>query len=120
MVVISSGYHGDPFKGYRGVTHIDPLPPTIFNVVVDGVLRHWVMELSREEAVTDGFGIAGGNMATFFYVDVILLASMKAERPHQEFSALNNFFDRVVLRTNVGEILSMVCKTCQPVGGKSY
>ena len=42
MVSRSGGYYGDAFKGARGVTHGDPLSPTIFNVVVDAVVHHWV------------------------------------------------------------------------------
>ena len=43
MIVASSGgYYGTAFQGARGVTHVDPLSPTIFNVVVDAVVRHWV------------------------------------------------------------------------------
>ena len=56
MVARVSGYHRETFKGYREVTHEDPLPPTIFNVVVDAVLRQWVTEVAREEAGPDGFG----------------------------------------------------------------
>ena len=38
------------FKGFLGVTQGDPLSTTIFNVVVDAVLRHWVtlVEISEE------------------------------------------------------------------------
>ena len=42
MVARSSGYYGEAFKGARGVTQGDPLSPTIFNVVVDTVVRHWI------------------------------------------------------------------------------
>ena len=42
MVARAGGYYGTAFKGERGVTQVDPLPPTIFNVVVDAVVRHWV------------------------------------------------------------------------------
>ena len=42
-VVARAGiYYGTGFKGGRGVTQGDPLSPTIFNVVVDAVVRHWV------------------------------------------------------------------------------
>ena len=33
------------FKGFRGVTQGDPLSPSLFNVVVDAVVRHWVEEM---------------------------------------------------------------------------
>ena len=44
---------GIGFKGERGVIQGDPLSPTIFNVVVDVVVRHWVT-LAVEEAETRG------------------------------------------------------------------
>ena len=49
MVARAEGYYGAAFKGARGVTHGDPLSPTIFNVVVDVVVRHWVT-LTVEDA----------------------------------------------------------------------
>ena len=42
MVAIAGGYYGTAFGGARGITQGDPLSPTIFNVVVDAVVRHWV------------------------------------------------------------------------------
>ena len=42
MVVRAEGYSRKGFKGERGLTQGDPLSPTIFNVVVDAVVRHWV------------------------------------------------------------------------------
>ena len=42
MVAMASGYYREAFKGERGVTQGDPLYPTIFNVGVDRVVRHWV------------------------------------------------------------------------------
>ena len=50
MVARAGGYYGDTFKGARGVTQGNPLSPTIFNVVVDVVVRHWVtMALNEAE-----------------------------------------------------------------------
>ena len=41
MVAQAGGDYGETFCGERGVTQGDPLLPTIFNVVVDAVVRHW-------------------------------------------------------------------------------
>ena len=38
----AGGYYGEAFKGARGFTEGDPLPPTIFNVVVGAVVQHWI------------------------------------------------------------------------------
>ena len=40
MVAKAGGYFGQPFKGYQGVMQGDLLFSTIFNVVVDAVIRH--------------------------------------------------------------------------------
>ena len=42
MEAKAGGHYGPAFQSYRGVTQGDPLSPTIFNVVVDAVIRHWV------------------------------------------------------------------------------
>ena len=47
MEEISGGYYGKAFKGARGVTQGDLLSPTIFNVVVDAVVRHWLEGLQN-------------------------------------------------------------------------
>ena len=52
MVARAGGYYGTSFGGERGVTQGDPLSPTIFNVVVDTFVRHWVhgfMEESKSQ-----------------------------------------------------------------------
>ena len=50
MVARAGGYYRESFKGARGVTQGDPLSPTIFNLVVDAVVRHWVtMALAKAE-----------------------------------------------------------------------
>ena len=46
----AGGYYGAAFKGARGVTQGDPLSPTIFNVVVGAVVRHWIDGLVAETA----------------------------------------------------------------------
>ena len=55
MVARAGGYYGDAFKGARSVMQGDPLPPTIFNVVVDAVVLHWVT-MALDEAEKRGGG----------------------------------------------------------------
>ena len=47
MVARVGGYYRAAFKEACGVTQGDPLSPTIFNVVVDAVVRHWVTVMSE-------------------------------------------------------------------------
>ena len=42
MMAKAGGYFGSTFKGYRGITQGKPLSPTIFNVIVEAVIRHWM------------------------------------------------------------------------------
>ena len=42
MVARAGGYYGTAFGGERVVTQGDPLSPTIFNVLVNVVVRNWV------------------------------------------------------------------------------
>ena len=41
MVARAGGYYVAPFRGEKGVTQVDPLSPTIFNVVVYSMVCHW-------------------------------------------------------------------------------
>ena len=39
------------------MTQGDPLPPNIFNMVMDAVIRHWVMVVTPTEAGMGGLGL---------------------------------------------------------------
>ena len=58
MAARSGGYYGTAFKGERGVTQGDQLSPTIFNVVVDAVVRHCLegLQAAKEEKGAKGGG----------------------------------------------------------------
>ena len=48
MAARAGGYYGTAFGGERGVTQGDPPSPTLFNVVVDAVVRHWLDGLRND------------------------------------------------------------------------
>ena len=44
------------FRVFGGVTQGDLMSPTIFNVVVDAVVRHWDSLVVEGEEVPEGWG----------------------------------------------------------------
>ena len=94
------------------MTQGDPLSPTIFNVVVDAVVRHWVT-LTVEEAETQGErGWEGRHQDALFYADDGMVASPDPRWLQWAFNTLVRLFDRVGLHTNVGKTFSMTCRPC--------
>ena len=55
MVAQAIGYCGYPFKGYEGVTQLDPLLPMLFNFVVYAVIGHCLIIIVDETTVLEGF-----------------------------------------------------------------
>ena len=69
MVARVGGYYGTAFKGKRGMTQGDPLSPTIFNVVVGAVVRHWVAGVLADAEEHGDLGKEGRHQAALFYAD---------------------------------------------------
>ena len=101
------------------MTQGDPLSPTIFNVVVDAVVCHWVT-LAVEEAEKMGErGREGRHQAAHFYADDGMVASSDPRWLQWAFNTLVVIFDRVGLHTNVGKTVSMTCRPCPTAGNQS-
>ena len=63
MVARAGGYYGKALKWERGVTQGNPLSPTIFNVVVDAVVRHWVTSIIADVEAQGELGKEGRHQA---------------------------------------------------------
>ena len=111
MTVVArvGGYYRAAFAGARGVTQGDPLSPTIFKVVVDVLVRHWVpvMVEVAEERGERGQEVRKNN--SLFYADDGTFASSDLQWFQRVFSTLVGLFNRVGLRTNVRKTAGMVC-----------
>ena len=117
MVARLVGYYGEAFKGERGVTQGDLLSPTIFNVVVDAVVRHWVdgiVDKAEEKGETVR---EGRHQSAVFYADDSMVVLSDPAWLQGDFSALVAIFDRVGLLTNFGKTVSMVCHPCRAGAG---
>ena len=69
MLARAGGYYKEEFQGFLGVTWGDPLPPTIFSVVVDAVVHQWI---SLATGFAGGQDLWGGEVlhhSNFFYTD---------------------------------------------------
>ena len=112
MVARAGGYYGKGFKGGRGVTQGDPISPTIFNVVVDAVVRHWVTIKVTEAETRREQGREGRHQAALFYADDGMLVSSDPQWLQWAFTQLVSLFDRVGFNTNTGKTVSMTCRPC--------
>ena len=117
MVARAGGDYGMAFGGERGVTQGNSLSPTIFNVVVDAVVRHWVNGIVEEaEARGETVREVRHQAALFYAKDGMVVLSDPAWL-QGTFTALVGLFDRVGLLTNFGKTVSMVCHPCQAWAG---
>ena len=94
----------------------EPLSPTIFNVVVDAVVRHWVEEIVESAG---GRGQEGRHQNSLFYAGDGMIASSDPGWLQGAFSTLVGLFDWVGLRKNTGKTVGMVCHLCQAAGTQS-
>ena len=101
------------------MTQGDPLSPTIFNVVVDAVVRHWVNGIVEEAESRGETEREGQHQAALFYADDGIVVSSDPAWLQGAFTALVGLFDRVGLLTNSGKTVSMVCHPFQAGSGNS-
>ena len=119
MMARAGGYYGTAFQGAHRVTQGDPLSPTIFNVVVDAVVRHWGTVMVEGAEERGERGQEGRHQNALFYVEDGMIASSELQWLQGAFSTLVGLFDMMGLRTNVGKTVRMIFHLCQAVGNQS-
>ena len=75
MVARVVSYYGTAFKEERGVPQGDTLSPTIFNGVVDAVVRHWVTGIIVDAEERVDLVKEGRHQAALFYAYDGMVAS---------------------------------------------
>ena len=94
------------------MTQGDPLLPTIFNVVVYAVIRHWVTMAEVTKAGAEVLVVPTQDLEVYFYSDDVLVASTQLERLQVAFDVLTDLFERVGLRKNTNKMACMACQPC--------
>ena len=83
------------------MTQGGPLSPTIFNLMVDAVIRDWLRQVVSAESARDGITSADiQQLLSCCYADDGLVLSRDPEMLQRVFDILTGLFDRVGLRTN--------------------
>ena len=101
------------------MTQGDPLSPTIFNVVVDAVVRQLLTIAVKEAEKRGERGREGRHQAALFYADDGMLALSDPQWLHWDFTHLVGLYDRVGLNTNCAKTVSMTCRPCSTPGNRS-
>ena len=96
LVCRAAGYYGVPFRAERGVTQGGPLSPTVFNLMVDAIMREWVYQMEATGIDADDVRV----IAAVFYADDSLVAARDPTLLQRAFDILTALFDRVGLATN--------------------
>ena len=75
MVAKAGGCYGVVFRGARGVTQGDLISLTIFNVVMDAVVRHWVSVMVEIVGERGGCRQEGIHQNALFHADNCMVVS---------------------------------------------
>ena len=81
------------------------MSPTIFNVVIDSVIRYWVAVVAPTKDGTEGLGLLIQDLVVYFYVNNGIIALTQLESLQRAFDVLASPFERVRLCTNARKMI---------------
>jgi hypothetical protein len=96
-------FYGRLFKAKRGVTQVGPLSPTIFNLMVDAVVRAWLLEVTGSMDILDVRLLLACS-----YADDGLIVVRDPSLLQRAFDSLYSLFNRVGLKTSTKKTKAMV------------
>ena len=106
------GYHGPQFRDTRVTNQGRLASPTLFNLPVDGVVRHWLsMKVEDDAFIQDRLGHAVGWRLGVFYENYVTLGLLDPGCIQGGLNVLIGLFLWIGVMTNITKSKIM---TCQP------
>jgi hypothetical protein len=104
LVPKQSGFFGEPFAAERGVTQGDVISPTIFNIIVDAVLRMWYAKMNP---VINGEAVVP-EISAIFYADDGKIAGEDHARVQEGLTRITDLFARMGLNMSQAKTKSVI------------
>ena len=102
VVTHQNGIHGPKLRASRRMTQGGIALPSLFNLVVESVVRHWMsLAVEDESATHEGLGTTVGQFMGIFYADGGMIRSKDPYWLQGYFNVIIILFRRVVLMVNV-------------------
>ena len=98
-----------PFIMGRWVTQGDPVSPTLFNIIVNAVVRATLQEICGTQEYQHGFGCSAGEHNICFYSDDGRIAGWDPIWVQAVLTTMVRMFDRVGLQKNLNKTNAMIC-----------
>ena len=112
VVTIQNKYHGPNFKSTRGTAQGELIYMTLFNVVVDNLVRMWLAMTVEDQVVAqEGLGLDVRRSLGFFYTNDGRTGAEKSEWIQNVIKVLITLFRKYGIIVNVAKYQTM---TCQP------
>ena len=112
LIGFSSGCFGFQCKYILFLVFKSIIVNSVTNVVVDAVVRHWLLVATQEAERRGERGRERRHQAALFYADDGMIASSDPRWLQWAFTILVGLFDRVGLKKNQRKTVSMACRPC--------
>ena len=110
MVVLKSGrYNSRIFIMDRVVNQRVPVEPIVFNIVVDAVVRIFLMEFCGLKEAHHGMVWSVGGPNIVFFVDNVHIAGQNSVWVQKTLTTVLHMFQRVGLNNNLVKTKLIVC-----------
>ena len=112
VVPKQNGFHGPALPATQGTTQGGLVLSTLFNVVVDNVIKTWLaMTVENQRVYHDGLGVTIRRCLGVFYANDCMVVSRDADLLQHAINVMVGLFQRYGLAANVAKSCTM---TYQP------